>query len=297
MPNRYLQSPQEFLERLVRSNSSFSTDRDTDVVVITCSDPRIADVINKDIPATFIRLPGVEADPGWSGFKELMARRPPLATLFLCHNRCLAHGGVMGRAQNAVQKSRQTFWERHGRAGGAWLVGSVDVESRHVTFVNEDGEAWEPNKLLRTVPVHSGEALVPLFELNEKRRMTIVPRGTPPLHPEVGVLAISVTGTLNDMRERNLAYVVDYVGQPLDVFTSQVRTLGNVCLINVPRPNLVLVAPLEKTDEARAILAYAMSVVSEMERGSCFTAELVLRDNEGNFTSVAFDDAIGVEAR
>lgn len=271
-------------------------DHDTDVVVVTCSDPRIADAI-KDIPATFVRLPGVEADPSWVGFNDLMASCPPLATVFLCHDHCLAHGEVMGRALAAVQKSRHDFWERFGRAGGAWLAGKVDVESRHITFLDESGEAWEPNKLLRTIPVHSGEALQPLLELNEKRRQLIVPRGTTPLHPEVGVLAISMAGTLNNMRCRNAAYVLDFVGQPLDIFTGQVETLGNICLISTPRPHLALIAPAEQAEEARAILAYAMSVVSEMERGSCFTAELVVRHGTGNFTSIAFHDAIGAEVR
>lgn len=296
LSDQILQSPQEFLERLVRSNGDPFTDRNTDVVVVTCSDPRIADVI-KNGNAQLIRLPGVEANPSWVGFRELMVRRPPLAMVFLCHDRCLAHNEVMGRAQAAVQKSRQDFWKHFGRAGGAWLTGRVDVESRHITFLSEDGEAWEPNKLLRAIPAHSGEALAPLLELNEKRRSAIIPRGTTPLHLPVGVLAISMAGALNDMRERNLAYVVDYVGQTLEAFINQVRTLGNVCLINVQRPHLVVVAPAEETDDARAILAYAMSVVSEMERGDHFTAELVARLSSGNFSSVARHNAIGVEAR
>lgn len=294
MSDQILQEPRDFLERLVRSNGRPSTDRRTDVVVVTCSDPRIADVI-KDVPATLIRLPGVEADPSWVGFKDLM-HRPPLATVFLCHDRCRAHNEVMGRARGAVEKSRQTFWEWFGRAGGAWLAGKVDVESRHITFLDESGEAWEPEKLLRTLPVHSGEALAPLLEMNAARRPTS-PRGTTPLHPAVGVLAISIAGALNDMRCRNMAYVLDWVGQPLDIFTNQVGILGNICLINAHKPHLVMVAPAEEAEEARGILAYASSVLSEMEHGHCFTAELVVRHGSGNFSSIAFHDAIDVRVR
>lgn len=286
LSDQFLQRPQEFLERIVRlgNGSSISTDHDTGVAVITCSDPRLADVI-KGRDARFIRIPGVEVDPQWAGVHELM-RSVPRVVLFLCHDQCVAHGGRLEMAQGAVQKARQTFSERYGRAGGAWLAGKVDVASGHITLLDESGEAWEPEKLLHTLPIHSGKAMRPLLELNRRRSTPSNPRGTTLLHPPIGVLAISVAGALNDMRERNLAYVIDWVEQDEEALAKQVRLLGNVCLINAPVPHLCVAAPAEQAEEAYAILAYARSVISDMERGDRFTAELVVRLSSGSFASI-----------
>lgn len=275
----------------MRSSGSTSTvGHDTDVVVVTCSDPRVADVA-KGMDARFVRIPGVGADPAGGGFVVIMAYEPKVVA-FLCHNDCKAHHESLDAAKACVEKARIAFARRWLGMGTMFLAGVVDANSRYTYFLRGAG-VWDPAELLASASKRTREPLERML-----RGMTIArpsARGTTLLHPPVGVLAISIAGALDDMRERNLAYVIDHVESRV-VLARQIRLLGNLVLINTAIPHLCVVAPPAQERDARFIFGYAEQVLAEIG-GEHFTCQLVIRHADGRFEEVVSLNAVSGAAR
>ncbi len=264
-------------------------------MVVTCSDPLIADVI-EGIDATFIRLPGVQLQTRWHRFQSIMAQNPKVVA-FLCHNQCRAHGGQLEEAQRAVQWARHAFWHTFGK-GTAFLSGKVDIETRYISFFQDNGNLWSVDDLKRSTPESSMEPLTRLLDVN-KDRSPLPARSTSPLHPPVTALVVVVDGTFNDVRERNLAYVLDHVGQDAVVFAEQVSTLGQVVLDNAAIteeiPHLLVVGNHDREANAGEIFECTASALHRLSDGVTFTAQIVLRHPGGRFELVSTHKEISAD--
>lgn len=169
------------------------------------------------------------------------------------------------------------------------MAGTIDAESRHITLHRNEDEDFDPRQLLGHTPRRSRATIEQLLSANADRT-PLGKRGTTMLHPPVGVIAIAVKGTLCDIRERNVAYVVDYLGQPRSVLDHQVKVIGNVVLNNTrgsgDRPHLLVVGPPTHIDLAREILDSATETLNRLDDGKHFTKELTIRHETGQFEVV-----------
>ena len=291
LPGRYLSHrPQEALEVIARiSSGNTGPCLDKDVVVVTCCDPRVADVIEKLEGSSFLRTPGCEVDPSWDTIGAVVADKKTI--VFLCHDDCKAHSGSLHEAQRQVQWSRHAFWNHHRGADTTFLSGKVCSESRHLSFLKDDGTTWNAGQLLANVPRRSREAVERLLSMNDRRHPQRSGRNTTILHPPIGTLAISVDGVLSDFRARNAAYVVDHIGQSSHVFARQVSMIGAIAAENAKntdeRPHILVVGEAGRIDGACKIFEQATTSLARLENGHCFTAELAVRSRTGQFEQIS----------
>lgn len=265
--------PQELGEYLMRHSHSTNT-TNTQITVVTCSDPRVAEVA-KNINAKFVRIPGVVVDPTWSGFSFL--REATSRTLvFLGHSQCLAHKGSNRNARNQVQWTRQAFRHNYGSTHD-YVVGMIEVGTLSVTFLDPFGGI-------------GNAGLEELTAINHGHTTTA--RSTSILHAPVGVLAVSLDGALDGVREKDLMYVIDDIGQPQRDLEKQVQTIGCIVMTNAKAmgstPHL-LVAGTDRFTAAQlhAVKLDALRVLSGLEGGDRFTSEIVVRDDHGGFSVIS----------
>lgn len=256
--------------------------------IVHCCDPRIAALTEK-IEARLIRIPGSVIDPSWIGF-EFLKETTGHTVAVLGHNQCLAHKSSDDAALQQVQWARNALWHQYQNRHN-FVVGMVGVETLHITFRGQFGRTLNPSNMIAEASAKCGHEMRKLVSLNNGRSSTSS-RGTTLLHHPVGVLAISLDGAMNCVRENDLVYVVDDIGQPDRVLDEQVRTIGRIVADNALAMGVQPHVLIAGTDNLTAAQLHAKKVqvlqaLTHIEHGNTFSSEIVQRESHGQFSVIS----------